>query len=61
VNTLSDGSQLRVTIARWYTPNNRSIDEEGVMPDIEVESPLQLGGEDDLQLQRAVEYLQTGQ
>lgn len=61
VHTLSDGSELRVTIARWYTPDDRSIDEAGIAPDIEVESPLLIGGEDDAQIQRAVEYLQTGQ
>ena len=57
VNTLSDGAELRVTIARWYTPANNSIDKAGITPDIEVESPLDLGGEDDTQLQRALEYL----
>ncbi|MFN2106644.1 MAG: S41 family peptidase [Candidatus Promineifilaceae bacterium] len=57
VHTLSDGSELRVTIARWYTPNDRSISEEGVTPDIEVETPDDLGGEDDLQLQSAIDYI----
>lgn len=61
VHTLSNGAELRVTIARWYTPNNNSIDKQGITPDIEVESPLDLGGEDDTQLQRAIEYLTTGQ
>jgi carboxyl-terminal processing protease len=57
VHTLSDGSELRVTIARWFTPNDKSISDEGVTPDIEIPSPLDLGGEDDTQLQRAIEYL----
>ena len=57
VHTLSDGSELRVTIARWYTPNDKSISDEGIAPDIEIPSPLDLGGEDDTQLQRAIEYL----
>lgn len=56
-NTLSDGSELRVTIARWYTPDNMSIDEAGIVPDVEVETPDQFGGEDDLQLQRAIELI----
>lgn len=30
---LSDGTTLKLTIARWYTPNNRSIDKEGITPD----------------------------
>ena len=61
MNTLSDGSELRVTIARWYTPNNVSIDETGIVPDIEIETPADLGGEDDPQLERAIDYLLTGE
>lgn len=33
---LSGGSLLKVTTARWYTPNGASINGEGVTPDIEV-------------------------
>jgi carboxyl-terminal processing protease len=63
LHTLSDGSELRVTIARWYTPANVSISDAGIAPDIEVPSPddFTLGGEGDTQLERAIEYLQTGQ
>lgn len=61
IHPLSDGSELRVTIARWYTPNNNTIDGTGITPDFEVESPEDLGGPDDGQLQRAVEYLLTGE
>ena len=61
LHELSDGSELRVTIARWYTPANISISEEGITPDIEVPSPdeFTLGGEGDTQLERALEYLQN--
>jgi len=31
---LPDGSALKLTIARWFTPNDRGIDGEGIMPDI---------------------------
>lgn len=58
-HTLSDGSELRVTIARWYTPDNTSIDGDGIPPDIEVETPEDLGGEEDVQLQRAIDYLSS--
>lgn len=61
IHPLSDGSELRVTIARWYTPNDNTIDGQGITPDIEVESPEDLGGPDDGQLIRAIEYLLTGQ
>ena len=56
---LSDGSELRVTIARWFTPNGRAIHEEGLTPDIQVdmtEEDIEAGR--DPQLQRAIEYLQ---
>lgn len=31
-----DGSLLKVTIARWYTPAGKNIDKEGIKPDTEV-------------------------
>jgi carboxyl-terminal processing protease len=52
---LSDGSMLRVTTARWFTPNGRQINGEGLEPDIEVvydpDQPT------DNQLQAATDYL----
>ena len=33
---LQDGSSLHITSARWYTPNMRSLDGVGLMPDFEV-------------------------
>jgi carboxyl-terminal processing protease len=60
VNTLqplSDGSAVYYTIARWYTPNGRLIEGEGLQPDITVES--QPGSPADEQLERALEELRT--
>lgn len=57
---LSDGGELRVTIARWYTPDNNTIDQQGIQPDIEIPTPEDLNGPDDTQLQRAIEFIQTG-
>ena len=37
---LSDGSALKLTIARYYTPKGRSIQAEGITPDIVVEPSL---------------------
>lgn len=34
---LSDGTLLKVTTAEWYTPKDRSINGEGIKPDVEVE------------------------
>ncbi len=40
---LPDGSALKLTIARYYTPSGRSIQAEGISPDILVEQPKKEG------------------
>lgn len=60
-HVLSDGSELRVTIARWYTPANVSIDKGGITPDLFVETPDEFNTENDTQLQRAIDYLLEGE
>jgi carboxyl-terminal processing protease len=37
VRPLKDGFGIKYTIARYYTPNGRSIQAKGIQPDIEVE------------------------
>ena len=61
LHDLSSGAQLRVTVARWFTPKDRAIHGDGLEPDI----PVEITAEDadagrDPQLERAVEYLLTG-
>ncbi len=34
---LSDGSELKITVAKWYTPLDRGIDKVGILPDVTVE------------------------
>jgi carboxyl-terminal processing protease len=59
---LSNGAELRITIARWFTPNDRAIHGEGLEPDITVELTLDdMDAELDPQLDRAIEYLMNGQ
>jgi carboxyl-terminal processing protease len=59
---LSNGAELRVTIARWFTPNDRPIHGEGLEPDIVVElTPDDAEADLDPQFDRAVEYLLTGE
>lgn len=58
LNDLSDGSSLRLTIAKWYTPNDRSIDDTGITPDITISmEPTAIDTEDDVQLDAALDYL----
>lgn len=33
VETFPDGSALRITVAKWHTPNGRSISDNGIRPD----------------------------
>jgi carboxyl-terminal processing protease len=62
VHDLSDGSSVHITYAKWITPKRRQIDGEGLMPDLEVaitDDDRSQGR--DPQLERAVEFLTTGQ
>ena len=57
-HSLSDGSELRVTIAEWLTPSGNQISGEGIVPDVYVERTQEDFVEDrDPQLERAIEYL----
>ncbi|MBQ7564422.1 MAG: S41 family peptidase [Lachnospiraceae bacterium] len=56
---LGDGSGMKVTIAKYYTPNGYNIHGVGIQPDIEVEWDADKYKEDgtDNQLEEAVKYL----
>ena len=53
---LPGGAGLHVTVARWLLPSGKSIDKEGVKPDVEVKNDEENPTED-LQLQKAIELL----
>lgn len=56
--TFEGGSSLKITVARWLTPSGRSIDHEGIMPDVPVElSPDDFKNGVDSQLQAAIDQL----
>lgn len=58
---LSDGSELRVTIAHWFTPSGRAIHGVGLEPDVPVErTPEDVTNGVDPQLDRAIELLRQG-
>lgn len=52
---LQDGSSLKVTIAKWFTPNGTSINEQGIEPTIVVEQNRET--DEDEPLQRAQEEI----
>ncbi len=55
LNYLSDGSSIKITVAKWLTPDGTPISEEGLDPDFEVD--LDKDDEVDYQLNKAVELL----
>jgi carboxyl-terminal processing protease len=54
---LADGSQLKLTVARWFTPLGRTIDGTGITPDTTAADPTKAGDENDTQLQQAIRIL----
>lgn len=61
---LEDGSGLKVTTAKYYTPSGECIQGTGIKPDIVIEIPdsvivSDLKHEDDIQLQKAIEVINS--
>ena len=56
---LSDGSGIKITTSRYYTPNGVCIHEVGIAPDIELEYDAELYSKEkiDNQLEYAIDYL----
>ena len=55
---LKDGSTLRITVAKWLTPNGRAINEHGLEPDITVKmTDEDINAGRDPQLERAIQEL----
>lgn len=52
---LSDGSAIKITVSRYYTPEGNNIHEVGITPDIILERDE--NSEEDNQLQKAIEVL----
>lgn len=52
------GGVLKITVARWFTPDGRNIDQEGISPDIKIEiSDKDINKDRDTQLQAALKKL----
>ncbi len=52
---LGDGSEIKLTTAKYFTPNGNNIHGTGVEPDVQVEASED--GETDVQLEKAVEVV----
>lgn len=55
---LPDGSSLKITVAEWFTPNDKNINEQGIKPDLEVKEDWakeKIG--EDVMLKKALEIL----
>ena len=46
-----DGSSLKITIAKWLTPNGISISDTGIEPDVKVELPKEEIGKGEFELE----------
>ena len=53
-----NGEGLKITIARYHTPNDRVIDGIGIEPD-ELVEPSKANPKQDVQLERALEIVKT--
>lgn len=60
VEQFKDGSSLKVTIAKWFTPKGRSINQQGIVPDVEVQlTKEQFDKNQDPQQDKALEVLRS--
>ena len=59
VIALSDGSAVKLTVSKYYTPNGNDIHEKGIEPDVVVEFDADAYYDEgvDNQLQEAIKYL----
>lgn len=58
LSSLKDESTIKVTIAKWFTPNDRSIDKNGLEPDVKVERTAEdAKNKLDPQMDKAMELL----
>jgi len=57
-----DNGAVRISIARWLTPNGRQIQNEGLTPDVEIDFTLDdFNAGIDPQLEKAIEIIMTNQ
>lgn len=60
---LEDGSGVKLTVSKYFTPNGNDIHKKGIEPDVEIDLPEELltksylTHEEDVQLQKGIEVL----
>ncbi len=60
VENLPNGGELKVTIARWFTPAGKNIDKQGITPDITITmSDADVAAGKDPQKDKATQILQS--
>ena len=60
VQSLADGSSIRITIAHWFTPNGKNISKEGIKPDVEIKmTEDDIANQKDPQLDKSIEYIKN--
>lgn len=65
IRTLSDGSAVKLTVSKYYTPKGNNIHKTGITPDVEEKLDSNLlnksdySHEEDNQLQRAIQVLEN--
>ena len=65
IRTLSDGSAVKLTVSKYYTPKGNNIHKTGISPDVEEKLDPNLlnksdySHEEDNQLQRAIQVLEN--
>lgn len=60
VQKFTDGSSMKITIAKWFTPTGRTIDKVGLTPDIAVEiTEKDIENTYDRQKEEAIKYLKN--
>lgn len=58
ISELKDGSALKITVAKWLTPNGTNINEDGIAPDVEADYTIDdYNAGKDPQFDKAMEIL----
>ena len=61
--SLDDGTAVKLTISKYFTPNGTDIHQKGIEPDVTVEldeslkNKIVISEEEDNQLQKAIEII----